>query len=421
MRIALIAFGSRGDVEPYIALGLGLEQAGHEVRLVTNETFAGLADSHGLPVTGLPGDVQNVAQSEEMKALLAKGNFIAITRETARHAQSAALQWAEGSLEACRDMDLLVAGVGGLFVAAALAEKLGFPMLQAYVQPFTPTKEFPSVLLPGAVPQLGGSFNRLTHHMTRQMMWQGFRSADKLMRRDALDMPAAPFSGPFGSATLDGAPVLYGFSPSVVARPADWDDKTVITGYWFLDAADGWSPPAGLEAFLAAGPAPVYVGFGSMSARDPEATTRLVVDALAQSGQRGILSSGWAGLHKDGLPETVFPVDAIPHAWLFPRVAAVVHHGGAGTTAAGLRAGAPSILTPFFADQFFWGRRVEELGVGPEAIKQKDLTAEKLAGAIRTAVGDETMRRRAAALGEAIRAENGPAAAAAAIERFYGR
>jgi UDP:flavonoid glycosyltransferase YjiC (YdhE family) len=419
MRIAIIATGSRGDVEPYIALGKGLDAAGHEVRLVAPENFEALVSAHGLSFWPMKGDVQDVAQSEEMRRLLEKGNFIAITRETAKHAERAAVEWAAGAQEASRDMDLLIGGIGGLFLGVAVAQKLGMPFLQAYVLPFTPTKAFPSVLLPGSAPALGGSFNALTHHMTRQMMWQGFRSADKRMRTEVLDLPAAPLSGPFAADPLKDAPVLYGFSPSVLPKPADWGETTHVTGYWFLDAAADWNPPPGLEEFLAADPKPVYVGFGSMANRDPAATTALVLDALAQSKQRAVLMSGWSGLHKDLLPDSVYMLESAPHAWLFPRVAAVVHHGGAGTTAAGLRAGVPNIVTPFFADQFFWGKRVADLGAGPEPVKRKGMTAERLGEALRIAVSDEGMRRNAAALGAAIRAEDGIGNAVAVIERYY--
>jgi UDP:flavonoid glycosyltransferase YjiC (YdhE family) len=173
-----------------------------------------------------------------------------------------------------------------------------------------------------------------------------------------------------------------------------------------------------LVAFLESGPPPIYVGFGSMSQENPEATTRLVVEALAQTGQRGILSAGWGALARQDMPESIFLADPMPFSWLFPRMSAVVHHGGAGTTAHGLRAGVPSIVIPFFADQPFWGRRVSDLGAGPLPIPLKKLTAAKLAGAIRQAVSDEKMRQRAAGLGVVIQAEDGVANAVSAIEQI---
>jgi UDP:flavonoid glycosyltransferase YjiC (YdhE family) len=200
---------------------------------------------------------------------------------------------------------------------------------------------------------------------------------------------------------------VYGFSPSVIPKPADWGKNIQVTGYWFLDSESDWTPPTTLETFLQNGSPPLYIGFGSMTNRKPEETTDLVIQALAHTRQRAIIASGWSGMSKANLPDTVFMVESIPHAWLFPRVAAVVHHGGAGTTAAGLRAGIPSIITPFFGDQPFWGQRVADLGVGTQPIPRKKLTVDLLAQAIQTVVTDQPMRQRAAELGTHIRAEDG--------------
>jgi UDP:flavonoid glycosyltransferase YjiC (YdhE family) len=215
--------------------------------------------------------------------------------------------------------------------------------------------------------------------------------------------------------------VLYGYSPAVIPKPPDWGEDTHVTGYWFLDPVEAWTPPAALVEFLEAGPPPVFVGFGSMSSRKPEETTALIVDALDRAGQRAILLSGWGGLEGARVPDTVFVVDAVPYSWLFPRVAAVVHHGGAGTTSAGLRAGVPSLVIPFFGDQPFWGRRVAALGVGPEPVPRRRLTAERLARALREAVTDEGMRQRAAELGARIRTEDGVGRAVAVLETLERR
>lgn len=189
-----------------------------------------------------------------------------------------------------------------------------------------------------------------------------------------------------------------------------------VTGYWFLDPPGNWQPPEDLLRFLENGPPPVYIGFGSMRLPDPQALTRLALQALEMSGQRGVLLEGWGALERLPAPEIVLFIREMPHAWLFPRTAAVVHHGGAGTTAAVLRSGVPGIITPFAGDQYAWAEQVRRLGVGPP-LGMKKLTAPKLAGAIRQAVGDPGLRARAAALGEQIRAEDGVSSAAALIER----
>ena len=417
MRIALIAPGSRGDVEPYIALGKGLQKAGHVVRLVTHQNFDTLVNAHGLEFWPIEGNVQDIAQSAEMRGLLEKGNFLAIMSLMAREAQRGALALAEGGLAACQGMDLVLAGIGGLFVGLSLAEKLRLPFLQAYYIPFTPTQAYPSFLFPRLPSWLGGALNRVSYHLARQIMWQGFRSADRLAREKVLGLPAAPFWGPYKTDRLRQNPILYGFSPFVIPPAADWGRDTHVTGYWFLDPAADWTPPSALTTFLQAGSPPVYVGFGSMSSRKPEETADLVLQALAQTQQRAIILSGWSGLHKTDLPDSVLMLDSVPFSWLFPRVAAVVHHGGAGTTAYGLRAGIPSVVVPFFADQPFWGQRVADLGVGPEPIPRKKLTVERLAQAIQRAVTDQTMRQRAANLGAKIQAEDGIARAVAVVQQ----
>lgn len=418
MRIAILAFGSRGDVQPYIALGKGLHDAGHAVRLVTHQNFGGLVKSYALEFMPVVGNIQEIAESEEMKKLLEKGNFLAITRHTAKLAQDAAIQWAKDGLAACEGVELIVAGVGGLNLGVALAEKLGIPFLQAHVVPFTPTSAFPGILFPQSLSRLGGGFNTLTHHLTRQIMWQGFRSADNQARKQVLGLPVASFWGPYQHDSLQQTPVLYGFSPSVIPKPADWDSKTHITGYWLLDPTTDWTPPGALVEFLQAGPPPVYIGFGSMGSRNPEETAELVLKAVQRTQQRAILQTGWGGMQKENMPTNVFMVDSIPHSWLFSQIAAVVHHGGAGTTAAGLQAGVPSIIIPFFGDQPFWGQRVADLGVGPKPIPRRQLTVERLAQAIQTAVTDSTMRQRAADLGARIRAEDGITKAVEIIEKW---
>jgi len=414
MQIMIIAGGSRGDVQPYVALGVGLQAAGHTVRILAPMNFRELITAHGLEFFAM-NDLTEAMTQERVRELAEQGNLLKMLATTGRGAQQLAHQAAVAGLTAAAGADLLIGGLGGLSVGVALAEKLGAPFIQAYLMPFTPTRAFPSVLTPLPQSRLTGWANSLSHRLARQMMWQMLRQADNQARAQVLNLPPAPFWGPFDALRAQGLPVLYGYSPRVVPPPDDWGAAIHVTGYWFLPPPTGWTPPPALVDFLAAGPPPVYIGFGSMPSRDPRATARLVLDALARTGQRGILASGWGGLETDDLPRTVHRVGALPHAWLFPQMAAVVHHGGAGTTGAGLAAGVPSILTPFFGDQPFWGRRVHTLGVGPAPIPRRRLTAEKLATAIQQAVSDEAMRRRAASLGERIRADRGIEHAVAVI------
>jgi sterol 3beta-glucosyltransferase len=268
--------------------------------------------------------------------------------------------------------------------------------------------------------KFGGWVNRLSHHLFRQMMWQGARKGDRLARKQVLGLPPAPFWGLYNSAQMRRYPVLCGFSPAVLPPPADWKN-TCVTGYWFLNEAEDWTPPSALVSFLERGAPPVYIGFGSMGSRNPQQTADLVLQAIAITGQRAILQSGWGGLSTDDLPDSVFVVDAVPHSWLFPQVAAVVHHGGAGTTAAGLRAGVPTVIVPFFGDQPFWGRKIAALGVGTAPIPRKKLTAKLLATAIDQVVNDRSIRQNAADLGAKIRAENGLATVVDIVHKIEKR
>lgn len=416
MNITVIASGSRGDVQPYIALGTGLQAAGHTVRILTTQDFQTLVTTYGLEYVEMGGSAQTLAQSQ-IKDLLEQGKTLKILMSTGRGAQQLAYQAAVSGLAACQDADMIVGGLSGLFVGLALSEKLSIPFVQAYLLPFTPTHAFPSVLAPLPETRFTTWANRISHRLTQQMIWQMFRKADTAARVQVLNMPPAPFWGPMASLHSKAQPILYGYSPHVVPRPGDWADFIHVTGYWSLEPPTGWTPPSDLVNFLQSGTPPIYIGFGSMTSSKPEATADLVMHALARAGQRGILYSGWGGLKKEQLPETMFMTDSIPHTWLFPHMAAVVHHGGVGTTAAGLRAGIPSIITPFFGDQPFWGRRVHRLGVGPRPIPWRQLTVEGLADAIHRAVTDKAMRKRAAELGERIRADNGITRAVALIEQ----
>ena len=271
--------------------------------------------------------------------------------------------------------------------------------------------------IPG-MPQLnlGGAYNKLTYK-TIPMGFRMYTGMTNEIRQEEMGLDKFPKgTGLYRTAGGAPIPVLLAFSSHVVPRPADWPDYATIPGYWFLERQDDWQPDPELEAFLAAGDAPIYVGFGSMAGKDPARLANIVIDALQRANLRGVLASGWGGLEAGDLPGTIFQIERAPHDWLFPRMSAVVHRGGAGTTAAGLRAGKPSVICPFMGDQPFWGSRVHALGAGPQPIPQKKLTAENLAQALQVAAKDITVRKKAEALGEQIRGEDGIANAVAAIE-----
>jgi sterol 3beta-glucosyltransferase len=298
-----------------------------------------------------------------------------------------------------------------IFGGYDIAEKLGVPAFAASPAPmYSPTKEFPSPFFPFS--NLG-PLNKFSHQLFAKLGPAIFRRPINEWRRDVLGLPPAK-----GDRLLHGKPVLtlYAYSEAVVPRPADWDESSVVSGYWFLDAPADWTPDPELVKFLLQGPPPVYVGFGSMFMNGGKQKTRMVIDALRLARQRGILATGWGGLSAVDASDDILVVNSVPHDWLFPQVTAVVHHGGAGTTGSSLRAGKPTVICPFVADQPFWGRRVVALGVGSSLISQFKLTAESLACAIKSAVTDTSLPERAANLGKIIQSEDGVGRAVAYIE-----
>ena len=212
--------------------------------------------------------------------------------------------------------------------------------------------------------------------------------------------------------------MLYGYSPTVIPAPKDWHDSYKVCGYWFPPPLRDWTPPVEVLQFLRAGPAPLYVGFGSMASADPQRMTEIVLDALRITGHRAIIASGWGGLTHGALPDSVLPVESLPHEWLFPRVAAAVHHGGAGTAAAALRAGIPSVVVSFFADQFFWGNRLHAIGAGSPPLSQKRLTAKGLAAAILSVTASTAVQSRCKELAQRISTERGVATAVTVVRGY---
>jgi sterol 3beta-glucosyltransferase len=410
VQVAIVTIGSHGDVQPYVALGVGLQSAGHKVRLITHGIYEAFARGRGLDFFALEGDPRGILTGEAGRDMLEAGsNPVAFMLRFARAGGRMVEDLFTGCRKGCEGAEAIIFSVTGLLAAGYhVAEAMGVPFYGAFLQPVHPTRAYPDSIFPEWPCRFGrGTYNIMAHRFAVQLAWQLFRGSINRNRADVLHLRPLPFRGPFKQLYREQHLELFGFSPSVLPKPADWGQTLHVTGYWYLDTEPEWQPPAALVDFLQSGPPPLYIGFGSMPNRDPERTTRLLVQALARTGQRAVLHTGWGGLSSGDLPDYVFPVEAIPHDWLFPRMSAVVHHGGLGTTAEGLRAGVPSVIIPFFADQPFWAQRVFQLGVSPRYIPRKHLSVQNLADAICTATSDPAMRRRAGALGERIRAENG--------------
>jgi len=409
MKITILAVGTRGDVQPYIALGLGLQAAGHTVRLAAASNFEQFVRGYGLSYARLEGNFRELMAADSMQQFMTSRNPVSVYREMTRLLRHGLECFAADSWTACQNSDAIIFSTIAV-TGYSVAEKLGVPSCWAPLQPMSRTRTFPAVLSPFHTSR-PGILNWLTHIVEEQTTWQPVREFVNTWRKAFLSLEPFPFNGPYHSLEKKRFPIIYGYSPTVLPKPADWGSWIHVSGYWFLDRPEDWQPPVALVNFIEAGTPPMYVGFGSMNNREAKGMTRVVVDAITTAKQRAILATGWGSLHDADLPDTIFKVEAIPHDWLFPHLAAAIHHGGAGTTAAALRAGIPSIVIPQIMDQPFWGQRVFNLGVGPCPIPHKQVTVKRLAEAISTTIMDKSMQQRAAALGKQIRTENGIASA----------
>jgi sterol 3beta-glucosyltransferase len=419
MRLAIICIDTRGGVQPYLGLGLGLSRAGHEVRIAAPEGFRGFVESNGLRFVGLPGEAEGVMQTPEVRAAMEKG-FLATHKLMIEKAGHMFREQMQSLLAACEGSDAILGGFGGMLSGEAVAEKLGVPFIQAHVQPLTPTGVYPGLLSMRGLRWCGPA-NRLSHEISRQAFWQPLRGAVNTARKAVLGLPPTRFWGNVGRVRKQDDLILYGYSPSLLPRSEKWPVQVVVTGYWFLDRTGEWVPPPGLSEFLAAGPPPIAVGFGSMGSSDAELTAKLILDAIEKTNQRVVLLSGWGGMSASDLPSWAFKADSVPHDWLYPQCAAAVHHGGAGTTGAALRAGIPSVVIPFAADQPFWGWLMTQKKLGDCPAPRKRLTSDRLAKSILKILGDNEVRNRSAEMGNRIRTEDGVASAVEAIEAWSRR
>jgi UDP:flavonoid glycosyltransferase YjiC (YdhE family) len=406
MKLVVATYGTEGDARPFAALCRGLMDAGHEARLLADAATLGSAAALGVPTAALAGDIRGMLSPDHTIAgvVASGGGFNATARALAKIANENAQAWMHTIVEHGEGCDaILVAGLAA-FVGLSAAEYLGAKAIGSGMIPITPTAAFPSPFLPPRwVPRM---LNRASHGFVNAMLWKAFL--------DKTNAARAAFKLPPRKAVWKDHPMIYGVSPSLLSTPADWPANVRLCGQW-LAPGTGWTPPPALANFLAAGEAPVYIGFGSMTGFD---NARLL-DALiaAMHGRRALFYPGWSGIDPKVLPANFFVVGDTPHDWLLPRTAAVIHHGGSGTSHSAARAGVPSIVTPFAGDQFFWAERLREAGVAPAAVDGRRPDAGAFASALDFATS-ETMRMRARELGETMRAENGVANAVAALERI---
>ncbi|CAG8563847.1 6977_t:CDS:10 [Cetraspora pellucida] len=419
MHITCLTIGSRGDVQPYIALAKGLMKEGHKVRIATHGEYKDWIESHGIEFGYVGGN-----PAELMRICVENGMFtLGFFREGVTNFRSWLDDLLKTSWEACQGTDLIIESPSAMS-GIHIAEALEIPYFRAFTMPWTKTREYPHAF---AVPyhDLKAPYNYSSYVLIENAFWRGIAPQVNRWRKNTLNLRTTNME----KMDAGTVPFLYNFSSSIVPRPYDWSDWICITGYWFLDNPEvGWKAPNDLLEFLDYNrnnnKKIVYIGFGSIVVDDPKALTKTIVEAVTKSGVAAILSKGWSDRLQQGktdnneeevYPSCIFPVKSVPHDWLFKQIDAVVHHGGAGTTAAGLRAGKPTIIKPFFGDQFFWGDRIETMGIG---IHLRKLTIDKLSDCLIRVTTDEHMIKKAELVGNNIEKEDGVSNAIQAIYKY---
>jgi sterol 3beta-glucosyltransferase len=424
MHITLVTAGSRGDIDPYLALGLGLRAAGHRVRLASAPEFAPWASARGLDFFAFRGSLSSLTTTatgqDASDPGLGLGRWLRRLRQLLRRNEPFFRGVIEDCWAACQGSDLVVASPFG-FAAPHVTEKLGIPCLWGLLQPLSPTRAFPFLLAPSWL-RGPGLANLFSYRVASRVAWlllgpliEDWRRRQGLASLSRLPLLARASAG-------RPLPVLYAFSPALVPRPAEWREELIrITGYWFLDEAPESQPAAGLVEFLGAGSRPIYLGAGGIRPADRERFEHLALAAVARLGRRAVLFAPGGGcLAREEAQEAAGDVyrlqAAVPHSWLLPQMAGAVHHGGAGTTGAALRAGTPSLVVPGAFDQYGWARRVAAAGAGPAPLPASRLTLDGLVRGIE-ALDGKAMRERAAEMARQIAREDGVGAAVAAIDQ----
>lgn len=417
-RILVTTVGSRGDIQPFLALSLALRDAGYAVTLAAPETFREWVEGYGIAFAPIRADVRAMLETGAGREMMQGGtNPITFFRRFKVLCMSLVDDWGQDVLRAAEGAELIVHSYVSWAPAQGVARRMGIPAINVHLQPLVPSRQFPAPFFPWRH-DLPHWFHALTWQLFELGMWQFIRGPINDMRARQYGSPPLGMAGP----NRRGGPLeyttLHAYSPCIVPKPADWGEFHHVTGYWVLPQGAAWHPDPALERFLE-GPKPVYIGFGSMTVASPPDELRMLGEAVKAAGVRAVIGAGWSGIGQADAPENCHVLAEAPHEWLFPRMAGVIHHGGAGTTAAALRAGVPQMVCPFIADQPFWGHRLQMIGVGPAHILHRKLTAEALAKRLGELVGTERYRRRAEEIGLRVRAEHGLKAALQLIEDSF--
>ena len=414
LQITILTYGSRGDVEPFLALGEGLVSAGHRATLAAPERYQSLNENPRLRYHGLPGDPGSLADALREQA---GGNPLKIFQAMSRHVLPIAADVFHEIQKATQGADIILHSFTMVDGGHSLARRAGAVDMSAQLFPvLQPTGQFPGMTFPDL--PWGDLYRRLTHHINTFVFRWGGRLMYRYLRWKHPQLPRL-VEWPFSRRAPQPVPQLFAFSEEVVPRPPEWPEHVIITGYWSRKRGHRWKPSPALKKFLKENPEPVFIGLGSMVPDPEEQIVHLFLKALKRVNQPGLTSVAEPKHHSHLGNKDVFFTGPLPHDWILPRSSAVVHHGGAGTTGAVIQAGVPGVVLPVSADQFFWGRRVKKLGAGPEPIAFQKLTLDKLHTAFKEALEDPALKTRARRLGNQVQAEDGVGRAIEEIERFY--
>ncbi len=414
MRFTMICIGTTGDVKPYVLLGSELRRRGHDVAICAFAEFEPLASANGLRFYPLSGDAR-----EFIKNIMAPGTLgVTYIRQVLKVFRTIIEPFLNDLQTACEDAEAIVATYFGN-VIQSIAEKRNVPFIKTHYFIMDPNAEAPISSAPGQ--RAGGGWSLLSYRLA-YLLVSAVERHYLTDWREVEGMPKRRWeSTPSNRVRGHAVPVLYAMSEALMPRPNNWNEHIYMTGFWLEEEPTDFRPSPELEAFLAKEPRPVYIGFGSMTSGDMDETLKIVQEAVRISGVRAVLANGWGGRETISDRNLMILEEYVPHDWLFARVSAVAHHGGAGTTAAGLRADRPTLVIPFGGDQPFWALRVYKMGLGPRPICREKLTARNLARALNQLTTQPAYALAAAKVGRRLRAENGVCAAADIMEKEIAR